>query len=720
MKSSTLTGFFVLLAAAIAATPLAFASRTADIMPLPAKIQFAVPDASLPITEEFSTTLAGIDDHRLRSAITRLYAALTLRTGIGFTRATINTTPETDSQNATLVINVRAPAPAIPALGEDETYTLDITPAQAVLNAPTTTGALRGLQTIIQLVEQNAAGFTLPAVTINDHPRFAWRGLLVDVARRWHPVAEIKRIIDGMELVKLNILHLHLTDDQGFCIESRAHPELHTLGTDGNFFTQDQMRDIIAYAAERAIRVVPEFDMPSHTTSWGVSHPEFLSGPPGATYTLPQLWPHNPAMDPTKPALFDLLSDFLGEMAALFPDAYMHIGGDENNGKQWNASAHIQKFIADNHLKDNHGLHAWFITRVGEILARNNKIPVGWDEILHPDLPRGTVIHSWRGPKGLAEATAAGHPVILSYGYYIDLCLPASEHYLEDPLPAGNTLTPAQQKLVLGGEAAQWSEWTNSENIDSRLWPRAAAIAERLWSPQTLRDIPDMYRRLAIVSQRLEEAGMLHKKNRDAIFRRLTNGVYSPDSPEMLALREFSDACEPVKRYQRGRLQLGSRLNPLGGFVDATPPDSATARHFNETVEAYLAARKTDPAKAAELARALTHQLFLWQDAAKVVRACIVEKSPRLKDVAEFAGGVEQVIGLARGALTILNEFEPSLSEKLTPKAAEPAKAAAAKDIKTSLAAIDKAVRPNAAAIDFPAVKGIKQLVEAATAIVPP
>lgn len=689
--------------------PFSLFAKTADVMPVPAEIQFGAAEAGVPVTGDFSVALAGINDVRLRSAVIRLYGALTVRTGVVFAQSA-GAKPE--AQTAALVIDVAAPAPAVPVLGEDESYTLVITDGQAVLRAPTTTGALRGLQTVIQLVRQEGGGFVLPAVTINDRPRFPWRGLMVDVSRRWHPPGEIKRIIDGMELVKLNVLHFHVTDDQGFRIESRTHPELHTLGSDGLYFTQDQIRDIIDYAAARAIRVVPEFDMPGHATSWGVSHPELLSGPAGAAYTIEERWGvFDPTMDPSNPALYELLSDFLGEMSALFPDRYLHIGGDENNGRQWNASGRIQKFIADKNLKDNHGLHAFFSQRIGEILTRNGKTLVGWDEILHPDMPAGAVVHSWRGPKGVAGATAAGHPVILSHGYYIDLCEPASDHYAADPVPVGNALTPAQQKLVLGGEATMWSEWTSSENIDSRIWPRTAAIAERLWSPQSVRDTADMYRRLAIVSLRLDEAGMQHEKNRTSILRRLAGDTFSPDGPEVRALRVLSDACEPVKQYARGRLQLKSRLNPLGGFVDGTLPDSASSRDFNANVAAFLAARESEPAKAAALSGALHNQIADWHRSAGIVINRVAPHSPRLKDLVPFADGIQYALEQADGSLLALDAGSQAAARAKTSPATNRA------GVGQSLAAIDTALKPNASAVEFPAAKGVRQLIAASAEV---
>jgi hexosaminidase len=332
---------------------------------------------------------------------------------------------------------------------------------------------------------------------------------MIDVARHWEPVEVIERNLDAMAVVKLNVLHLHLTDDQGFRIESLTHPELQAKGSDGQYFTQAQMRGIIAFAAARGIRVVPEFDIPGHATSWVVSHPELASlpGPTGSSANGACSTPSStrPTRRPTRCSRTSS-----ARCRPSFPTGFIHIGGDENNGVQWNASPRIQAFIREHGLKDNGGLHAYFNRRIAAILAKHGKRLVGWDEILHPGLPQSCVIDSWRGSEALAESAVLGHDGILSNGFYIDLVRHASEHYLVDPIPASCALTPAQRAHILGGEATMWSEWVGPETIDSRIWPRTAAIAERLWSPAGVRDVGDMYRRLAFVSDRLGEAGALH------------------------------------------------------------------------------------------------------------------------------------------------------------------------------------------------------------------
>jgi hexosaminidase len=567
-------------------------ATTQPVMPLPAEV--LVTAGRLNVTRDFKVALSGAADPRLRENLTRLLRRAEERTGLTFARTPDAAYVPGNAAEAALVVECGAASAPIPALGEDESYHLVVESNRAVLRAPTTLGVLRGYETFLQLLQSDAQGWFLPALTIDDRPRFPWRGLMLDVCRHWQPMEVVKRNLDGMALVKLNVLHLHLTEDQGFRIESKTHPKLHELGSDGRYFTQDEMREIIAYAAARGIRVVPEFDIPGHATSWLVAYPELGSAP--GPYHIERKWGiFDPVLDPTNEAVYRLLDDFLGEMAALFPDPYLHIGGDENNGVHWSANTRIQSFIKEHQLKDNAGLHAYFNKRVNEILVRHGKKLVGWDEILHPDLPAGSVVHSWRGPEGIAEATRHGYAAILSNGYYIDLMFPTTDHYLNDPVPPGSPLSPEQQQLVLGGEATMWAEWVTPETIDSRIWPRTAAIAERLWSPVTVRDVPDMYRRLALVSQRLEEAGLRHASYLEPALRRLAGD--NATARDRSALRTLADLVEPVKRYRRGQHQPdATQFMPLTGLVDCARADSGPTREFAAAVDKFLADPKSEAA----------------------------------------------------------------------------------------------------------------------------
>ena len=300
-------------------------------------------------------------------------------------------------------------------LGEDESYRLDVTSSGARLNAPTTLGVMRGLQTFLQLEQTTSAGFAVPAVSIEDNPRFPWRGLMIDVGRHFIPLDVLKRNLDGMAAVKLNVFHWHLSENQGFRIESKKFPKLQGMGSDGLYYTQDEVRDLIAYARERGIRVVPEFDMPGHATAWFVGYPELASG--AGPYQIERQWGvFDPAMDPTREETYKFLDTFIGEMAALFPDQFFHIGGDEVNGKEWDANPKIQAFMRAHGLKDNNDLQAYFNQRVQKIVAKHGKTMLGWDEILRPDLPKSIVIQSWRGPDSLAEAAKQGYRGLLSSG----------------------------------------------------------------------------------------------------------------------------------------------------------------------------------------------------------------------------------------------------------------------------------------------------------------
>jgi hexosaminidase len=421
----------------------------------------------------------------------------------------------------------------------------------------------------------------VPSVRVSDRPRFAWRGLLLDPSRRWEPVEMVKRTLDGMASVKLNVLHWHLSEDQGFRIESKVYPKLHQLGSDGLFYTQDQVRDVISYARERGIRVVPEFDLPGHSTSWLVGYPE-LGVVPGP-FTLVREWGiFDNVLDPSKEEVYTFLDRFFGEMASLFPDAYMHIGGDEVTPRQWNASAPVQDFIYRNTLAGAHGIQAHFNKRVNQIFTRHGKKMIGWDEIQSPDLPKNILIESWRGPKALADNARKGYDGILANGYYLDLLFPVADHYLNDPVPADSTLTPEQRAHILGGEACMWSEFVSPETIDSRIWPRLAAIAERLWSPAEVRDLPDMYRRLEIESVRLGALGMKHVSSYETMLQRLAGG--KPTA----SLRVLADLVTPVKEYRRGGQRVYTSSSALDRLVDTARPDSLAMRTFQSELDKYL------------------------------------------------------------------------------------------------------------------------------------
>jgi len=592
------------------------ARSTRGLMPVPASVSWKA--GRLPLTKGFNVALTGQTDDRLRNYVFRAMRRLE--------RVTVLQLPRdfaTDVAGAGLIIETGSIGNPIPKLGDDESYTLDVTDHAARLTAPTTVGAMRGLETFLQLLESDKDGFYFPAVSISDQPRFAWRGLMIDSGRHFQPVEVLQRNLDAMAAVKLNVLHWHLTEDQGFRVESRKLPELHLQGSDGQFYTQDEVRGIIHYAADRGIRVVPEFDMPGHATSWLVSHSEIASAPgPYKIERQPGIF--DPTMDPTNEKTYKLLKVFFKEMAGLFPDPYMHIGGDENEGKQWNANPRIQAFMKENGIKSNHELQTYFNKRILPFLQKDGKIMMGWDEIFQPDLPKNVVIHSWRGQKALAEAAKQGYQGVLSNGYYIDLMYPASSHYVVDPIPADTQLTPEEQKRILGGEATMWSEWISPETIDSRIWPRTAAIAERLWSPRSVIDIDDMYRRLDIVDRELENLGMTQRRNQLMLLRRLAG------RDDVSALEDFVAAIEPVKEYQRYQQRPQDMLSPLTGLIDATQADAPLAREFNRAVDDLLEGKD----RTADLERLRT-MLRRWQARQAALKE-IMQNSPALAEARQL------------------------------------------------------------------------------------
>jgi len=561
---------------------------------MPANVQQGT--GQLPITQAFSVSVTGARDASLDSEVQRFQAQLSRQTGIPF-RPQPGTAPA-------LTIHADHGRDAVQKLGEDESYSLTINASAANLTAPTTLGALRGLQTFLQLVEITPTGFAVPAVTIQDQPRFPWRGTMFDVSRHFIPLDVLKRNLDGMAAVKMNVMHWHLSDDQGFRAESKKFPKLTGDGSEGLYYTQDEIRDLIAYAHERGIRVVPEFDIPGHSRSWFLGYPELASGP--GPYTL-EGGGIDPIMDPTRESTYKFLEKFIAEMAKLFPDAYFHIGGDEVDGKQWNANPKIQEFIHAHGMKNNQDLQAYFNTRLQKILAKNHKIMVGWDEILHPDLPKTIVIQSWRGQASLAAAAKLGYRGLLSYGYYLDLMWPASRHYAVDPMSgAAADLTPEQKSLILGGESCQWAEWVTPENIDSHIWPRNAVIAERLWSPQNVTDVASMYARLHAVSLDLESLGLTHRSARLRMLHRMAGDA------DITALRNLADVVEPVKDYDRWRDEQGpiNFHSPLTRMIDAVSPESDVARQFSDLVQKFIQSGYKDQVAEAQIRSWLT----LWSD----------------------------------------------------------------------------------------------------------
>ena len=591
-----------------------------NLMPWPAEINQT--SGNYKIDQSFSISIEGPQSRNLEDYAARFINRLSGRTGIFFTSYQPNNKASGNGLQVSFAEEVNL------AISIDESYVLKVTESRISLVSQSQVGAMRGLETLIQLLSADEQGYYFVGSEIKDAPRFVWRGLLLDVCRHWLPMDVVKRNIDGMAAVKMNVLHLHLTEDQGFRVESKVYPNLHLLGSDGHYFSQEDIKEIVSYAAARGIRVVPEFDIPGHTSSWFVGYPELASAP-GPYEIARKPGVHDPTMDPTKESTYKFLKSFLTEMTGLFPDAYLHIGGDENNGKQWDTNPQITKFKQEQGFSSNHELQAYFNVRIAEILTSLNKRMVGWDEILDDELPKSIVIQSWRGKQALVDAAKTGYDVLLSNGY-IDLSQPASYHYLNDPLPENTELSPAAKKHVLGGEATMWSEKVSPETVDSRIWPRTAAIAERFWSPAVVNDVSSMYQRMEMLSVQLEEHGLTHLKNYEMMMRRLVGQENVP------TLKILIDVLEPVEGYQRGRYKNYTMQSPLTRVPDIARPDAIEARNFNLLVEQYI--KEGDSGIGDEV----KEQLLIWVENHKKIRI-LAKKYPEIKEVLPLSDDLSRI-----------------------------------------------------------------------------
>lgn len=392
-------------------------------------------------------------------------------------------------------------------------------------------GVFYGLQTLIQLIPAGIVKeYNIPCVNISDYPRFAWRGMHLDVSRHFFKKEEVKKYIDFLAMYKLNVFHWHLTDDQGWRIEIKSRPKLtekaawrngtlighYTASPQkfdttryGGFYTQDEVREIIAYAQQRHITVVPEIELPGHSLATLSAYPE-LGCTPGPFEAAKTWGVFNDVLCP-KEETFKFLEDVFKEVCALFPGQYIHIGGDECPKDRWKESALCQEIKKRENLKDEHELQSWFIRRVEKIVAANNKQIIGWDEILEGGLAPGAAVMSWRGDEGGIAAAREKHNVVMSptsnfyFDYYqsesheeplaIGGYLPLEKVYGYNPLPAA--LKPEEQQYIMGVQANLWTEYIGDfRKVEYMALPRMAALAEVAWSQQQARNYERFVSRL--------------------------------------------------------------------------------------------------------------------------------------------------------------------------------------------------------------------------------
>lgn len=410
------------------------------LMPWPQQVEQPEDGGSLALTTPLAIQVKGDD---LYEALPRWQQRLARQTG--------NPDLPISASATSLQIRIAHQVDVIPQPDSDESYRLVVSADGITLDAATRFGVMRGMETLLQLVHNSR----VPMVTINDHPRFPWRGILIDSARHFMPVETLKRQIDGIAAARMNVFHWHLTDDQGWRFGSSHFPQLQEKASDGLWYSPQQMRDIVSYAARRGVRVVPEIDFPGHASALAVAMPELIAAP--GPYQMERGWGvFKPLLDPSREQVYQFIDTLVGEVAAIFPDPYLHIGGDEVDASQWDHSETIRQFMQQKGLQDSQALQAYFNKRVEKILEKHQRQMIGWDEIYHPDLPRSILIQSWRGPDALGEVAKNGYRGILSTGFYLDQAQPAAFHYRNEIWPQG--LNDADR--IKEGETAQSWQFT--------------------------------------------------------------------------------------------------------------------------------------------------------------------------------------------------------------------------------------------------------------------
>lgn len=452
-----------------------------------------------------------------------------------------------------------------------EAYQLTVTPQRILIHARTAHGAFNATQTLRQLLpvqlerlpRPGDPAWQVPAVTIRDQPTLQWRGLMLDCGRYFRPPGEIKKFLDLMALHKLNVFHWHLTEDQGWRIEIKKYPRLTSVGSwreespargnekrgdrirYGGFYTQDDIREIVAYANSRFITIVPEIEMPGHASAAIASYPEFgNSDIPDYNPAVQSRWGIKPYTFAPKEETFAFLEDVLREVMDLFPGRYIHVGGDEAPKTQWKSSASAQAYMRQHGIKDEFQLQSHFIGRIAKFLAANNRTLIGWDEIQEGGTPEGAAVMVWRtsrqwtslDPKEppvwnrLMEPVKTGHEIVLTptSHFYLDynqadprtnaepqsiggLTTLADSYSFDFEIPG---LTPEQQSRIIGLQGAVWGEFIwDFPKIEYMTFPRACALAEVAWTPKARRDWPDFQRRLEALELRLDELGVNYRKS---------------------------------------------------------------------------------------------------------------------------------------------------------------------------------------------------------------
>ncbi|NXR40953.1 HEXB hexosaminidase, partial [Zosterops hypoxanthus] len=389
-----------------------------------------------------------------------------------------------------------------PQLGSNEAYRLTVTEPVAVLKAPEVWGALRGLETFSQLVHEDDYGsFLINVSEINDFPRFAHRGVLLDTSRHYLPLKSILTNLDAMAFNKFNVLHWHIVDDQSFPYQSIYFPELSDKGAYSSnlIYTPTDVRLVIEYARLRGIRVIPEFDTPGHTQSWGKGQKDLLTPCYNGGQPTGSFGPVNPVWNTT----YDFMTKFFKEISSVFPDEFIHLGGDEVDFSCWKSNPEVREFMKRQGFGIDYAkLESYYVQNIVDIVSSYNKGQMVWQEVFDhkAQLKPDTVVQVWMANNyahELSSVTGAGLTAVLSSPWYLDYISYGQDwkkYYSVEPLKFPGS--EKQKKLVIGGEACLWGEFVDATNLTPRLWPRASAVGERLWSSSNVTNLEDAYRRL--------------------------------------------------------------------------------------------------------------------------------------------------------------------------------------------------------------------------------
>lgn len=583
-----------------------------------------------------------------------------------------------DLDRFAVAVSVSQEESLVPKLGDSYAYELQVDDQGIRIEAASDYGAITACSVLNALCWQEGS---LPYCHLVDEPQYAWRGLMIDASRHFLPIEKLRETVDLMACYRLNVLHLHLSDDQACRFPSDRFERLAAE----EHYSKTELTDLVDYAADRAIRVVPELDVPGHTTSWVSAYPEWGAGELAGPST--GFGVHQGCLDPTKSAVREAVKHIFSELADVFPDEYVHVGGDEVNSTWWNANDAIQAWMLQHRMRSPQELQTWFIRDLGDYVATLNKRLIGWDEILDENLPKDYVVQAWRGLTARDHAMAAGHKTLVSSPYYLDLMFPADGYYRFEPQMASEEATLASKQLeedvrvehvrdgvrwqvdfgefpsltrrsggeILGGEACMWSEIVDADTLHTRVWSRMPAIAERLWSGADSLAVEAMY-------QRLEQSAAYWGQFLGIDLLRI------PDRLNPTALQPLIEQLEPIKWYSRhiGLESVKARTSgqssstaprpydlatKLDRVVDFLPPESFTARR---TVAKLLSNES------------LTTEFEGWRTQAQKFAAC-ADDEPKLAELQSISQRLALLADVYEGRRPIDYSLCEPIGEYLLP-----------------------------------------------------